>query len=160
MPLGCTHVQQLSLKVCVVDMLISSYTRSVLFKTCYYKCRCGFVSNFELSLQHLSYKTFSGTWTYPDLFGRRSRVRFPCRLSPGRWSSPADWAGAQSHVVGVLPPFPRVDHEFAKTRACRRQGLRFPGLDRRGFDDRHQNPFGRVVAENNVRVLVICHYRL
>lgn len=61
--------------------------------------------------------------------------------------------------MGVLPPFPRVDHEFAKTRACRRQGLRFPGLDRRGFDDRNQNPFGGVVAENNVRVLVICHYR-
>lgn len=59
--------------------------------------------------------------------------------------------------MGVLPPFPRVDHEVAETGACRRQGLRFPGFDRGGLDNGHQNSFGRVVAENNVRVLVISH---
>lgn len=59
--------------------------------------------------------------------------------------------------MGVLPPFPRVHHEVAETGACRRQGLRCPRFNRGGLDDGHQNSFGRVVAENNVRVLVIGH---
>ncbi len=97
------------------------------------------------------------TWTYPYLVRWRSRVRFPGSLGPGRGRSPAHRARAQSHVVGVLPPFPRIDHEVAEAGACRRQSLRFLGFDRGGLDNGHQNSFGRVVAENNVRVLVIGH---
>ena len=60
--------------------------------------------------------------------------------------------------MGVLPPFPRVDHEVAESGTCRSQGLSSPGFDRRGLNNRHQNSFRRVVAENNVRVLVIGHH--
>lgn len=61
--------------------------------------------------------------------------------------------------MGVLTPFPRVDHEVAETGACRCQSLCFLGFDRGGgLDDGHQNSFGRVVAENNVRVFVIGHH--
>lgn len=59
--------------------------------------------------------------------------------------------------MGVLPPFPRVDHEVAETGAGRRQSIRLPRFDRGGLDDGHQNPFGRLVAENNMRVLVVGH---
>lgn len=59
--------------------------------------------------------------------------------------------------MGVLPPFPRVDHEVAETGARRRQSLCFPRFDRGGLDDRHQNSFRRVAAENNMWVLVIRH---
>lgn len=59
--------------------------------------------------------------------------------------------------MGVLPPFPRVHHEVAEAGACRCQNFRFPGFDRSGLDDGHQNSFGRVVAENNMRGLVISH---
>lgn len=59
--------------------------------------------------------------------------------------------------MGVLTPLPRVDHEVAEAGARRRQGLRFPGFYRGGLDDGHQNSLRRVVAENNVRVLVVRH---
>lgn len=95
--------------------------------------------------------------TYPDLVRWRCRVCLPGCLSPGRWWSSADWARAQSHIVGVLPPFPRIDHEVAEAGACRCQGLCFPRLDRRGLYDRNQNSLWRVVAKNDMRVLVFCH---
>lgn len=59
--------------------------------------------------------------------------------------------------MGVLPPFPRIDHKVAETGARRRQGLGFPGFDRSGLDDGHQNSFRRVVAENHLRMLVVSH---
>lgn len=60
--------------------------------------------------------------------------------------------------MGVLSPFPRVDHEVAKTGARGCQSLRLPRLDRGGLDDGNQNSFGRVVAENNTRVLILSHF--
>lgn len=95
---------------------------------------------------------------YLHLVRWRISVCFSGRLGPGRGRSPAQWARAQSHIVGVLPPFPRVDHEVAESGACRRQSLSFSGFDRGGFDDGHQNSFRRVVAKNNMRVLVISHH--
>lgn len=59
--------------------------------------------------------------------------------------------------MGVLTPLPRVDHEVAEAGARRCQGLRFPGFYRGGLDDGHQNSLRGVVAENNVRVLVVRH---
>lgn len=59
--------------------------------------------------------------------------------------------------MGVLSPLPRVDHKVAEAGACRSYGLCFPGFNRSGLDDGHQNSFRRVIAENNVRVLALSH---
>lgn len=61
--------------------------------------------------------------------------------------------------MGVFPPFPRVNHEVAEAGASGRQSLGFPGFNRGGLDDGHKDPFGRVVAENDLRVLVFSHYK-
>jgi len=119
-------------------------------------------SPLRVASQHRSYGMFyvvvTTTRTYPDLVRWKIvRVRFPGRLSAGRRRSPAQRARAQSHIVGVLPPLPRVDHEVAETGTRRRHGLHFPRFDRRGLNNGHQDSFGRVFEENNVRVLVVRH---
>lgn len=95
--------------------------------------------------------------TYPYLVGRRSRVRFSGCLRPCGGRSPARRAGAQSHVVGVLAPLPRVNHEVAEAGTGRRHVFGLPWFDGGGLDDGHQDSLGRVVAEDNTRVLIVSH---
>ena len=95
--------------------------------------------------------------TYLHLVGRGRKVSFTgcCSTSWGR--SSIHWSRAKRYIVGIFSPLPGVDHEVAESRTCRHQGLCLPGLDRGGLDDGHQNSFRRVVAKNNVRVLILCH---
>lgn len=95
--------------------------------------------------------------SYLDLVRRRSRVRFPGHLRPCRGGSSVDRARAQGHIVGVLSPFPRVDHEVTEAWARWHQSVCFLGLDRGRLDNRNQNPFRGIVAENYPGMFRICH---
>lgn len=86
-----------------------------------------------------------------------THVRLAGGVGPGRGGSPVYRARAQAHIMGVLPPLPRVHHEVAESRAGRYQRFVLPGLDRGGFDHRHQDSLWRVVAKNNLRMLVLGH---
>lgn len=59
--------------------------------------------------------------------------------------------------MGVLSPLPRVDHKVTESRAGRGHHLLYPWFNRSGLNNRHQNPFRGVVAENNVGMLVLRH---
>lgn len=77
--------------------------------------------------------------------------------APCRWGGPGPRAGAECHIVRVLTPFPRVDHEVAETWTRWHQWVGL-GFDRGGLDDRHQHSFGWIVAKNHLRrIIAFCH---